>query len=120
MKKADRKFVYDYIKLTYDISPDFPWAKTPNAAVFRHPNNQKWFALIMDVPKKSLGLNSNEIIEIINLKCDPVMIDSLFLKNGFFPAYHMNKEHWITVLLDNSVHSEDLLFLLNQSYDLTL
>lgn len=40
-----------YIAETYNAEKDFPWVKHSNYAVFRHSNNQKWFALNMDVSK---------------------------------------------------------------------
>ncbi len=47
------------------------------------------------------------------------MIGSLRLSKGFLPAYHMNKEHWITILLDGSVEREKIKQLIDLSYELT-
>jgi predicted DNA-binding protein (MmcQ/YjbR family) len=74
----------------------------------------------MDIPKSKLGLETEEIISVVNLKSDPLLIGSLHKENGIFPAYHMNKSHWITILLDGSVEEEKLKLLLNMSYDMTL
>ena len=90
----------------YDITPDYPWMKYPNFAAFRHIKNQKWFALVMDVPKNKLGLQGTSSISVVNLKCSPILIGSLRSEPGFFPAYHMNKDGWITVALDGSVSDE--------------
>lgn len=103
----------------YDITPDYPWMKHPNFAVFRHSNNQKWFALVMDVQESKLGLPGASYINVVNLKCDPILIGSLRFEPGFFPAYHMNKDGWITVALDGSVPDEKIEMLLDMSYGMT-
>lgn len=73
----------------------------------------------MDVPKSKLGLDGDEILDVVNFKCDRILIDSLTAEPGFFPAYHMNKENWITVALDGSVSDEKILMLLDISFELT-
>lgn len=81
-----------FILENYNAERDFPWLKYPNYEVFRHNNNQKWFALIMDVPKNKIGLQGTGLIDVVNFKCDTLLIGSLRCEPGFFPAYHMNKE----------------------------
>lgn len=103
----------------YDITPDYPWMKHPNFAVFRHSNNQKWFALVMDVQERKLGLPGASYINVVNLKCNPILIGSLRSEPGFFPAYYMNKDSWITVALDSSVPDEKIKMLLDMSYGMT-
>ena len=89
-----------FIMETYNAETDYPWLKYPNYEVFRHCNNRKWFALIMDVPKNKLGLQGEEMLEVVDFKCDPILIGTLREEPGFFPAYHMSKDSWITVALD--------------------
>ena len=115
----DRKELEQFILDNYNCNTDYPWIKYPNFEVFRHTNNKKWFALIMDIPKDKLGLESNEIISVVNFKCDPILIGSLLREKGFFPAYHMSKNSWITVALDNSVDNDKIKMLLDLSYQLT-
>ena len=93
-----------YILETYPCEANHPWIKYPNNEVFRHPGNRKWFALVMDV---------------VNLKCDPILIGSLRKEPGIFPAYHMNKANWISVALDGSVPDELIKMLLDMSYGAT-
>lgn len=81
-----------YILETYHAVSDRPWPRYPNHEVFRHPGNRKWFALMMDVPGEKLGLPERGMLDILNLKCDPVLIASLRGAPGLLPAYHMNKE----------------------------
>ena len=73
-----------FIIETYNADRDYPWLKYPNYEVFRHCNNQKWFALIMDVPKKKLGLQGEELLDVVNFKCDSLLIGSLRSEVGFF------------------------------------
>ena len=115
----DRTELKNYIMEFYNAEPDFPWINYPDYEVFRHSNNQKWFALIMDIPKAKLGLTDEGIISIVNLKCDPIIIGNLRSENGFFPAYHMNKNNWITVALDGSAADDKIKMLLDMSFELT-
>ena len=115
----NREELEAYILNHYSTEPDYPWADTPRAAVFRHAGNQKWFALLMDVPRDKLGLARTEKLDIVNFKCDPVMIASLRGEPGIFPAYHMNKASWITAALDGSVPVDTIKLLLDVSYELT-
>lgn len=115
----NRQELQRYISEVYSTAPEFPWIKYPNYAVFRHQNNQKWFAAILEVPKSKLGLQGEGTLEIVNLKCDPAMVGSLRSEPGFFPAYHMNKENWISIALDDSVQGSKIKALLEISYDIT-
>jgi len=109
--------VISYIKKKYDVSPEYPWAKYDDNAVFRHGDNRKWFALIMDVRGEKVGADAKERIPVINLKVgDPVFRDILVRQDGIIPAYHMNKQHWITVLLDGTVPEGNVFDLIDMSY----
>lgn len=111
-----RKRLYKYVKETYQVEPDFPWKKSPNYAILRHKKSQKWFAAVMNISADKLGLDSSREIDVMNVKCDPILKGSLLQEPGVFPAYHMNKEHWLTVLLDGTA-SEQLVFdLIDISY----
>ncbi len=109
------KFIID----NFNCTNDYPWEQFPTFRVFRHSNNKKWFAVIMDIPKNKLGLKSNEIITVVNLKCDSLLIGSLLLEDGFYPSYHMNKNNWISVALDSTTDDEKLKMLLDMSFDAT-
>lgn len=114
-----RKQLERLILEQYGIKPDHPWMKDPDSEVFRHSDNQKWFALVMDIPGNKLGISGNSTVSIVNLKCDPVLIGMLREESGFFPAYHMNKENWITAALDGSAADEKIGMLLDMSYRMT-
>ena len=107
-----------YISETYGVTAEFPWIQYPGFAVYRHGNNKKWFAVVMNLPGSKFGL-PDETVDAVNLKCDPIMTGSLHKEKGIYPGYHMNKSYWISVLLDGSVDDEKLKWLLDISYDLT-
>ncbi|MCR5185631.1 MAG: MmcQ/YjbR family DNA-binding protein [Clostridia bacterium] len=115
-----RKEIENYINETFDAIQEYPWDKYPNFATFKHKNNKKWFALIADVPYEKLKIEKDGFVDVINLKIIPEMIGSLRKTKGILPAYHMNKEHWVTVLLDGTVSREKIYDLIDISYDLTI
>ncbi len=115
-----RQKITDLIRDKYDVLPEYPWEKYDSNAVFRHKENRKWFALIMDVKKDKVGVEGKGIVSVINLKIDdPALRDMLIHEKGIMPAYHMSKVHWITVLLDGTVTEERVCDLLEISYQAT-
>lgn len=115
----NREKVIKYINEKYDSLQEFPWEENPTYITFKHKDNKKWFALIMDVPFEKLNIDKQGMVDIINLKNIPEIIGGLRKQPGILPAYHMNKEHWITVLLDGSVSEEKINDLIDVSYELT-
>ena len=113
----DRQTLYDHIKNKYRVSPYYPWRRYPANAIFRHTDNRKWFALVMAVEMDKLGLESPDMVEVVNLKVEDLFFrDMIIQEDGIIPAYHMNKIHWITVLLDGTVPDERVYDLLDMSY----
>lgn len=121
MKSYDitRNKIFQYAKEKFGTEPEYLWIKFPNYAVLRNPNNSKWYATVMNVKNKNLGLQGEEYIDILNIKCEPIMIGSLLNNKGYLPAYHMNKSTWITVLLDGSEHKDEIFNLIDLSYEMT-
>ena len=115
----NRETIFEYVKEKYNTKPEYLWTKYPNDAVLRHKENKKWYAIIMDIEKEKLGLEGKEVIEIMDIKCYPEMIGALRKEKGILPGYHMNKEHWVTLLLDGSLKKEKILELLDLSFELT-
>ena len=115
----DRAVLDKYITDTYGAVAEYMWEKYPTFAVYRHSNNKKWFAVIMEIPKSKLDLCGDSLVSVINLKCDPLLIGSLLLDEGIHKGYHMNKNYWITVRLDGSVDEAQIKWLLDMSFDLT-
>ena len=103
----------------YNVKADYPFEEDFVTGVFRHEGSGKWFALAMNIPMSKLGLLGKENVDVVNMKCAPEVIESIAgVEPGIFRAYHMNKTHWITVLLagcdDGMIE-----WLLGISYDLT-
>ena len=113
----DRQTAFDYIRKKYKVMPEYPWQRYDENAVFRHADNRKWFALVMDVQRDKLGLSGADFVDVINLKIDDMFFrDMIIRENGIMPAYHMNKLHWITVLLDGTVSEERVKELIDMSF----
>ncbi len=115
--KSLRNAVFDLARECYSTEAEYLWARTPNFGVLRHPNG-KWYAVVMDIPKCKLGLPGDGLVDVMNVQVDPVMSGSLRVTSGILPGYHMNKEKWITVLLDGTIDMEQIAILLDISYDI--
>ena len=113
----DRQTVYEYIKKKYKTVPEYPWRKYPGYAVFRHTDNNKWFALQAGISGDKVGVPDAEYVDVINLKVDDMFFRDLIIQeDGIMPAYHMNKMHWISVLLDGTVPEEKVFDLIDMSF----
>ena len=109
---------FEYCLNTYGTSPDYPFDDWMESAVLRHADNRKWYAIVMRVSRHKLGLDSGEVIDVVNLKLPTEMFGSFGAADGVYPAYHMNKLHWISVLLPDAPNGV-VRFLLNASYEAT-
>ena len=103
---------------TYGTSPDYPFDKDFETVVFRHEDNRKWYAIVMRVSRRKFGFGSDKVIDVVNLKLPTEMFGSFGAADGVYPAYHMNKLHWISVLLSDA--PDDVVqFLVNVSFEAT-
>ena len=108
----------EYCLDTYSTSPDYPFGEDFETAVFRHAGNRKWYAIVMHVSRRKFGFDSDEVIDVVNLKLPTEMFGSFGAADGVYPAYHMNKFHWISVLLPDA--PDDVVqFLVNVSFEAT-
>ncbi len=114
-----RENLLKYAKDKYGTVPEKLWSKYPSYEVLRHESNKKWYAIIMSIQKNKVGLSGEDLIDVFNVKCNPNFIPILIQQKGFAPAYHMNKEHWITVILDGSAQDKEIYNLLDESYEMT-
>ena len=108
-----------YLADTYSTAGQQLFARYPGFQVFRHRGSGKWFAVLMDIPRKNLQLPGDGEISVVNLKCDTRMIGTFREQPGIFPGWHMNKAHWLSVALDGTAAEETLRFLVDMSYELT-
>ena len=108
----------EYCLDTYGTSPDYPFEEDFESAVLRHTDNRKWYALVMRISRRKFGMESDAVIDVVNLKQPTEMLGSFGVTDGVNPAYHMNKLHWISVLLPDA--SDDVVqFLVNASFEAT-
>ena len=114
-----RGAILAYVREKFGTEPEYPWARYPHYAVLRHQQGRKWYALIMDVPPDRLGLAGDGPVEIINLKSDGVLDLLISGTPGILPAYHMDKRHWVSILLDGGITPEELFALIDASHALT-
>ena len=112
-----RQDIFAWAKRRYGTEPDYPWGD--NSAVLRHKENNKWYGLIMEVGRDKLGLPGEGTVEALNVKCDPQMVGALRTREGFHPAYHMNKEKWLTIALVGTVPAQRIQMLIDISFGLT-
>lgn len=114
--------IADRILERYAVQPDFPWdqGRYRGSGTFRHTENRKWFALIMNIRLGALLKNAcEEPADVMNLKADPQASEALCKRAGIFPAYHMNHKNWISVVLNDLLPDEDVMQLVDASFRLT-
>ena len=115
-KSVQTQEIISYIKDKYNDDLEFLWEKYPDAAIWRNKNNNKWYGLLMRISQNKLGINSDELIEIIDLRYPKETINEILSCKGVYPGYHMNKKSWITITLDNTVDNKEIFTLIKQSY----
>ena len=117
---TDKQFVLEYISTCAGASYDCPFEEDFDTTVLRHTDTKKWFGIIMSVSGDKVGRADASALDVMNLKSNPE--DSLVLFELYpeiIPAYHMNKRHWISVILNDTVPMEFCEILIQKSYDLT-
>lgn len=117
-KSEQAKSVIVYMKDTYGDELEYLWQKFPDNAIVRRKDNQKWYAALLTVSQRKLGLDLGGTIEILDLRIKPEKMESTVDNIRFFPGYHMNKKHWITICLDGSVSNEVIYKKIDDSYHL--
>lgn len=119
-KSTDANQVIVYVREKYGDVPEFLWEKSPNNAILRRQDTKKWYAALLTVQADKLGLQNNQMVEILDLRIQPEKISATIDHKRYFPGYHMNKKHWYTVLLNGAVSAEDLYQRIDQSYLLAI
>ena len=111
------KRIMTLVQEKYGNQMEYLWEKSPDTAVLRHEDNQKWYAILMRIPWNRLDKGREGLVEAVNLKHDQVA--DLLSQNGIYPAFHMNKRYWISLPLDDSLTDEKVLELFERSWFLT-
>ena len=114
----------DIIEFAFSLGGvvDKPFTDDFDTTVLRHSDTSKWFGILLKAPCRKLDVEGlkGEQTDVINLKCDPALSFGLISRfNGIIPAYHMNKYHWISVILDSDVQFDELCSLISLSFSLT-
>ncbi len=98
----------------YGDSPQFLWKDAPEIAVLRRQDSDKWYAVFFRIPAAKLGLERAGDVPIVDVRIakeQPIPQGA-----GYFPAYHMNKKSWLTLLLDGTLSDETVCARLEESY----
>lgn len=111
------KRIMSLVQEKYGNQLEYLWEKSPDTAVLRHEDNQKWYAILMRIPWDRLDKERDGLVEAVNLKHDQVA--DLLHEKGIYPAFHMNKRYWISVPLDDTLTDEKMLELFEISWALT-
>ena len=107
-----------YCLNAYGTAADYPFDDDFETAVLRHRDTRKWYAITMRVSRRKFGFDSDEVIDVVNLKLPTEMLGSFGAADGVYPAYHMNKLHWISVLLPDAP-DDAVQFLIDVSFEAT-
>lgn len=114
-----REEVLSYVERNYHTKPEMTFSKFPKYCILRHEDNNKWYGLIMNVPKRKFEIDSDEEIDILDVKVEPELIGSLLKKEGYYLAYHMNKEHWISIDLSSISEFKEIQEMIDNSFRAT-
>ena len=117
-KTAQAQMTIKYIKETYGDEPEYLWTKFPDNAVWRRKDNQKWYGAILTVMGNKIGLDTNQVVEIIDLKMNPDHAKDILSREHYYPGWHMNKKSWYTLVLDGSISDDELKARIADSYKL--
>ena len=117
-KSEQSKEIIKYVKEKYDDDLEFLWEKFADNAIWRNKQNNKWYGLLLKVQKNKLGIESEELIDIIDLRYQKDKNEEIIDNEKIFPGYHMNKKSWITIKLDNSMENNKIFELIDNSYNL--
>ena len=112
------KKVLKYAVEKYGTEAEYLWEKFPRNAVCRRKDNKKWYFAVLSVKGSTLGLETNEIQEVIDLRANKEDVSDLIKKYNIYPAYHMNKKSWITIILDGSMNIDEIYEFIDKSYSL--
>jgi len=111
--------ITDLIKEKYGNEPEFLWEKFQGTGVFRNPKTKKWYLAILDVDRSKLQAGEKGLVEVVDIKLAPEKVQKLIMQEGFYPAYHMNKKSWITIVLDETLPDETIMKYIEESHELT-
>lgn len=111
--------VIDYISQNFNGVLEHLWRTAPEDGIWRNQRNRKWYALLMVLPRSKLGLAGEEMVEVLNVRFDRgEALDFAHANEGILPGYHMNKNNWISIVLDGTLKLSIIQELIAHSFDL--
>lgn len=117
-RSAQTHAMIAYVRKKYGDELQFLWEKTPENAVLRRKDNARWYGALLVLSRRKLGYDSDERVEIIDLRMRPEQLTETVDGRRYLPGYHMNKKHWITIVLDGGVPTEEIFRRIDESYAL--
>ena len=112
--------ILKYIKNNYHDSVEYLWKNDVLDGAVRNKNNKKWYVLVMVINSSKLGFDGKDELEIINVRYQKDHTNEVVNNINIFPAWHMNKKSWITIVLNGSLDNEIVYSLIDNSYNLTI
>lgn len=112
--------IIEYVRKTYGDEPQYLWEKFPETAVLRRKDNSLWYGILLRLSRRKLGQDCDETVEIIDLRMRPESKAELIDGKRYFPGYHMNKKSWFTIVLDESVTTQEIFARIDESYSLAV
>ncbi len=109
-----------HVRTLYGDELEHLWRRSPENAIVRRRDNEKWYAAFLVIPRLKLTGDSKERTEVLNLRVEPGTLEGCVDQVRRLPGYHMNLKHWVCLCLDGSVPFEELAERLDTSYRLAL
>lgn len=117
-KTRQAEMAIEYVCKKYGDEPEFLWAKFPDNAIWRRKDNRKWYGAILTVAGKKIGLETDKIVEIIDLRMRAEDKDKILAQEHYYPGWHMNKKSWYTLVLDSGISDDEIKLRIAESYAL--
>ncbi len=117
-KMQQTQRIIEFVRQKYEDELEFLWPSSPGNAIWRRKDNKKWYGVVITVSGKKIGLQTDDLIEIIDLRMPPEEAEERLSQLHYYPGWHMNKKSWYTLVLDESISDEELRMRIEESYDL--
>ena len=117
-KTNQAQMVIEYVRKKYGDELEFLWKKSPDNAIWRRKDNQKWYGAILTVNGRKIGLDSDKMVEIIDLRMKPENRNDILSREHYYPGWHMNKKSWYTLVFDDGLDDEEIKLRITESYEL--
>ena len=108
--------IEDYILSSFEATTDHSFEGDPTVTIFRRLDNNQRFAATKNIGCRSVNVERAGRIDILNVSVNPRLVATLREREGFRPAWRMNRNKWVTILLDGTVPDEEIRSYLDMSY----